>query len=54
MFLPQYVLKTNYEPEDDLRWVETFSHIIDGISCIWTDIELSVCNESAIERGYKF
>jgi hypothetical protein len=41
-------LKTNCEPEDDLRFVETFSHTINRISCIWADIELSVCTESAI------
>jgi hypothetical protein len=26
-FLPQYVLKTNYEPGDDLRYVESYSSI---------------------------
>lgn len=46
-------LKTNCEPEGDLRWVETFSHIINRISCMWTDIGLNVCTESAIERAYK-
>jgi hypothetical protein len=46
-------LKVSCEPEDDLRWIETCSRIINRISCIWMDIDLSFCSESAIERAFK-
>jgi hypothetical protein len=53
MFLPLCVLKTNCEPENDLRLVETCSYIINIISFTCTDIYVFFCNKSAIERAYK-